>query len=201
MNEALTGFFEFFRRVWLSALPMQLGRAILVAGLFEALVFIASGRLRRALGPALARDVGADNAQRMQRHRIVLGLPTTLLRALLYVVALLIILRIFRFKAENDLYPVLLGVLVLVAIAARGALRDIASGYYIHYDYLYAVGDEITVGGNSGMVSEIGLRLTKLRTRDGQEIVIPNSEVRALVNRTGPGRRASERAPGPGSQL
>ena len=184
-------FYDFIRRLWLSALPMQLGRAILVAALFEALVFLANSRIRNALAPALERDAHADGAQRVHRRRVVLGLPMLLMRALLYVIALLIMLRIFRFEAELDVYPTLLVVLVLVSVGARNVLRDVVSGYFIHHDYLYAVGDEITVGDNSGMVSEISLRATKLRTRDGQETVIPNAEVRALVNRTGPQRRAS----------
>lgn len=176
-------FYLFFRRLWASALPMQLTRAILVAALFELLVFLIQGRIRKALAPVLARDADADSAMRAHRRRIVLGIPLTLVRAVLYCLAILIILRIFNYRSDLDLYPVALAVLVLVVVAARRTLQDAVCGYFIHYDYLYAVGDEITVGEHSGMVSEIGLRHTRLRTRDGLELVLRNSEVRSVVNR------------------
>lgn len=174
------------RRMWGSPLPLQLMRAILVAALLEALLYLVSARLRRALAPALARDARADNAQRLERHRIVLGIPLLLARVIAWALALAIILRIFTFRVEADVYPLAVGVLVLWVVGARNVLRDAVAGYFIHYDYLYRVGDEITVGENSGMVSEVGLRHTKLRTRDGQEVVIGNAEVRTLINRTGP---------------
>jgi small-conductance mechanosensitive channel len=186
-------FVAFFQHLWGSALPVQLMRAILVAALFEGLVWAVHRWLRKALTPALARDAQADQIQRLERRRIVLGLPLTLTRSVLYLLAVLIILRIFRFNANLDLYPLALGVLLLVLVAARDALRDAVAGYFISLDYLYAVGDEITVGDVGGMVSEISLRTTKLRTRDGQEVVLRNSLVRQLINHTGPRRRSGDR--------
>jgi small-conductance mechanosensitive channel len=186
------GFVAFVRRIWGSALPTQLMRAILVAALFELLVFAVSGWLRKLLGRALARDAHADPALRLERRRIVLGVPLLLVRAVLYCLALLIILRIFRFRAEQDLYPVALALLVLVAVGARQVLRDAFAGYVIHYDYLYAIGDEITIGERSGVVSHLTLRQTCLLGRDGTEVWIPNSEVRTVLNQSDRKRRSQE---------
>jgi len=174
----------FFRRVWGSGLPVQLMRGILVAALFEALLYLVGARVRRALAPALARDSQADNAQRIERRRIVLGIPLLIARITMYAVALLLILRIFQFRANAELYPVAFALLVIGAVGAQQALRDAVAGYFIHYDYLYKVGDEITVGPFSGMVSEMGLRRTRLRTRDGQEIAIGNAEIRSVACRS-----------------
>ena len=173
----------FFRRAWGSGLPVQLMRSILVAALFEALLYLVSARIRRALAPALARDGQADGAQRIERRRIVLGIPLQIARVALYVLALLIILRVFQYHTSAELYPVALALIALAAVGARQVLRDAVAGYFIHYDYLYKVGDEVTVGPHSGMVSEVGLRWTRLRTRDGQEVTLGNSEVRAVVSR------------------
>jgi small-conductance mechanosensitive channel len=186
-------FFSYVYRLWAGNLPLQLIRAVLVAALFEALVYLINARLRRALAPALARDVGAENLQRLERRRIVLGVPLMLTRVILYTVALAIILRIFRFNSQMDLYPLGLGLLVLVALGLRQPLRDAVAGYLLHYDYLFAVGDEVQIGAYSGTVSAITLRNTKLRTRDGEEIVVPNSEIRGLVNQSGPRNRAAEK--------
>jgi small conductance mechanosensitive channel len=179
-----TSVVTFFRKVWGSGLPVELMRGILVAALFEALLYLVNARIRRALGPALARDAGADNAQRIERRRIVLGVPLLLARVTLYAVALLIVLRIFQFRANAELYPVAFALLVLAAVGGREALRDAVAGYLVHYDYLFKVGDEVTVGPHSGMVSEVGLRRTRLRTRDGQEIAIGNAELRSVMTRS-----------------
>ena len=184
-------FLSFFRELWMPALPMQLVRIFLTAALFEILVWVISVQMRKAFRPILARDSAADNTQRLLRHRVVLGIPLKLLRMVLYIIALAIILRILRFKADADIYPIFTGLIALFIAGGWQVLRDVVAGYFIHYDYLYAVGDEITVGEYSGMVSEISLRCTRLRTRDAQEIILSSSEVRTLINRTGLQRRAA----------
>jgi small conductance mechanosensitive channel len=194
-----TSFMGYVWQLWGSPLPMQLMRAILVAALFEVLLYLVQVRLRRLLAPVMGRDVEADAVLRLERWRVVVGLPMLLTRVVFYAVALAIILRIFRFRADQDLYPVLLGALALVLVAGRDTLRDMVAGYFIRYDHLFGLGDEITVGEHSGMVSELSLRATRLRTRDGQEVVIRNALVRTLVHRTGPGRRAAAVTPPPGA--
>jgi small-conductance mechanosensitive channel len=194
-----TSFMGYVWRLWGSPLPMQLMRAILVAALFEALLYLVQVRLRRLLAPVMGRDAEADAVLRLERWRVVVGVPMLLTRVLFYTVALAIVLRIFRFRPDQDLYPLLLGGLALALVAGRDTLRDMVAGYFIRYDHLFGVGDEIAVGEHSGMVSEVSLRATRLRTRDGQEIIIRNGLVRTLVHRTGPGRRANAAPPSPGA--
>ena len=74
-------FFGFFRRIWLSALPLQLVRAICVAAIFELLVYLINGWVRRRLQPALLRDVEDAPAARVKRRRLLLGVPALLVRA------------------------------------------------------------------------------------------------------------------------
>lgn len=174
-------FYLYVRRLWLSALPAQLVRSVLIAALFELAVYVISGRVRKALAPALARDHAADPAHRLERRRIVLGVPLMLVRAVLNVTALLLILRVFRFNSSLDLYPVALGLLVIGVVACRSVLRDAVAGYFIHYDYLFGPGDEITVGEASGVVTELTMRHTRLRDRSGREVTIRNSLVRDKV--------------------
>lgn len=176
-------FFRYVTRLWLGPLPVQLMRSILVAALFEVLVYLVNLRLRRALSRVLARDAEADPMRRLERRRVILGIPTLIVRAVLYSLALLIILRIFRFNSTLDLYPVALGILGLVLVAARNPLRDAVSGYFIFYDYLYDQGDEITVGEVTGTVTELALRHTRIQTRDGHVVTYPNSMIRRLVTR------------------
>ena len=52
------------------------------------------------------------------------------------------------------------------------------------------------LGDRSGVVTDLTLRHTTLRTRDGAEVMVPNSEVRTVMNRSSLQRR-SEQAGGP----
>ncbi|MBP8950865.1 MAG: mechanosensitive ion channel [Armatimonadetes bacterium] len=180
-------FFRYVSRLWLSQFPVQLMRSILVAVLFEVAVYLVNSRIRKALTRALSRDAEADPMRRLERRRVILGIPTLIARTVLYTLALLIILRIFRYNASLDLYPIALGILALVLVAARNPLRDAVAGYFIFYDYLYDQGDEITVGEITGTVTELALRHTRIQTRDGHVVVLPNSMVRPLVMRSARG--------------
>ncbi|MCP3919252.1 MAG: mechanosensitive ion channel family protein [bacterium] len=63
-----------------------------------------------------------------------------------------------------------------VGLAAQESLANLFSGVFIIADSPYNVGDFINLeSGERGQVIQIGLRSTRLRTRDDIEITIPNS--------------------------
>jgi len=86
------------------------------------------------------------------------------------------------------------GVLGLVlGLAAQDSLANLFAGAFILADGPYKVGDYILLDtGERGMVTFIGLRSTRLMTRDDIEIIIPNSVMgRAkIVNESGGPARA-----------
>jgi len=189
------GLIQFIQRQWLSPLPVQFVRAILVASVFELLVYLTNRRIRTALQPVLRRDSGREASERIRRRRIVEGLPLLANRALLYVVAFLMIFRIFGLKTDAEVLPILLAAVLLVVVIFKDHLRDAARGYYIHYDYLYGPGERVTIGKLTGVVTELSLRNTRVRTPDGQEVVIPNSQVRSVVNHSRQAARGEAAAP------
>jgi small conductance mechanosensitive channel len=176
------GFFEYVREVWLGSLPLKLAYAILAAGAFELVYLLTSRMIRRAVQPVLRQDASREPAERVRRRRIVLGLPLAVNRALWYTIALLMILRIFGLAIERELLPVLLFVGIATLVIAKRPLRDCVSGWLINWEYLYAPGDRVTIGEHRGTVSDLTLRSTTLRTRDGRELVIPNSRVEFVSN-------------------
>lgn len=63
-----------------------------------------------------------------------------------------------------------------VGFAARDTLANLFAGIFIFADSPYKIGDFITLdSGERGMVTEIGIRSTRLLTRDDIEVTIPNS--------------------------
>lgn len=78
---------------------------------------------------------------------------------------------------------------VAVGLGAQNLVRDIISGFFIIYERQYDVGDYISAATVSGVVEEIGLRVTRLRDWSGEVHVIPNG----LIERTTNSSRADSR--------
>ncbi len=64
---------------------------------------------------------------------------------------------------------------IVAALGVQDLLKDYLSGYYILFERHFRVGDRITVEPFSGMITEIRLRVTLLKTADGDVVVVPNS--------------------------
>ncbi len=66
---------------------------------------------------------------------------------------------------------------IAVALAMQNILSDLFSSFAIYFDKPFEVGDFIMVGENSGTVERIGIKTTRLRALQGEEIVISNKEL------------------------
>ncbi|MDH3642942.1 MAG: mechanosensitive ion channel family protein [Gammaproteobacteria bacterium] len=77
---------------------------------------------------------------------------------------------------------------IAVGFAAKDTLANLFSGFFIVADAPYKIGDYITLdSGERGKVSAIGLRSTRLLTRDDVEVTIPNGVIAnaKIVNESG----------------
>ncbi|MFW5867373.1 MAG: mechanosensitive ion channel family protein [Armatimonadota bacterium] len=178
----MQGFVEYVRDVWLGSLPMKLAYAILAAGAFELIYLLTSRAIRRALKPALRQDASREPGERVRRRRIVQDLPLALNRAVWYSVALLMILRIFGLPTGKELLPAIAVLAVGALVIGRDALQDCLRGWLINFENLYAPGDRVTIGEHRGTVTDLSLRTTTLRTRDGREVVMRNSQIDFVSN-------------------
>ena len=66
---------------------------------------------------------------------------------------------------------------IAVGFAAQDILKNIFGGIMIVFDRPFQVGDKIEVGNYYGEVVEIGLRSTRIVTKDDSLVSVPNSEV------------------------
>lgn len=177
-------FAGYVARVWGSTLPNRLVWAIAVAVVAEVLVWLLSKRLRQAFAPVLQRDLVLDATERVKHRRVILGLPLLALRGIVYTVALLVILRYLGFNTGAELVPLLIVLAAVSTVTFWGALKDAAAGYFIMYDGLYADGDRVTLGDQNGIVTDLGLRYTRLRGADGRQIAIANGSIVTVINHT-----------------
>jgi MscS family membrane protein len=84
---------------------------------------------------------------------------------------------------------------IALGFAAKDSLANLFSGVFIVVDSPYKLGDFVNLSsGDRGMVTHIGLRSTRLLTRDDIEITIPNAVIAnsKITNETG-GRSTKRR--------
>src|SRR4051812_3726737 len=66
---------------------------------------------------------------------------------------------------------------VVLGFAAQRTLGNFIAGLLIAFTQPVRLGDEVEVGGECGVVEEIGLTYTWVRTRDNDRLVIPNEKL------------------------
>lgn len=101
-------------------------------------------------------------------------------RVAVIIVALIAIVIILQRFTDVSALIATLGVGSLaIALAAQTALEDLFSGFLIMFDRPYLIGDRIEVLqlDTWGDVVDVGLRSTRVRTRDNRSVIIPNSVI------------------------
>ncbi|MEY7849035.1 mechanosensitive ion channel family protein [Natrarchaeobius sp. A-rgal3] len=82
-------------------------------------------------------------------------------------------------------FAVMGGALALaVGFAAQDVISNFVAGVFIIQDEPFTIGDWIEWDGNSGVVRDVQLRVTKLETFDNELVTVPNSDLAsaAVVN-------------------
>ncbi|HVH64667.1 MAG TPA: mechanosensitive ion channel family protein [Candidatus Acidoferrum sp.] len=72
------------------------------------------------------------------------------------------------------------------SLAFQDILKNFIAGLFLLLERPFRLGDEITVDGRTGIVENIEMRTTTLRTSDGEQVLTPNSLVYTgtIINRT-----------------
>jgi moderate conductance mechanosensitive channel len=120
-------------------------------------------------------------AETRKRIETISALADWLLRLVIITFATVAILVAF----ELDSIVLLLAALVAgVAIVAQDVIRDYVGGAIIIMENQFGIGDWVEFAATAGEVERISLRRTVLRNVDGDEITVPNGEIRVAVNQT-----------------
>lgn len=107
----------------------------------------------------------------------------SVLKYLVYFIAVLIILPEFGIRTESIIATAGIGGIAL-GIGAQSLVKDIISGFFVLFEDQYAVGDFVAIDDVTGTVEEIGLRITKLRGFKGDLNIIPNGQIEKVTNYT-----------------
>ena len=70
---------------------------------------------------------------------------------------------------------------IAVALAAQKTLENIIGGISLIFDRAVSVGDFLKVGDTLGVVDDIGLRSTRIRTLDRTMVSVPNGQIATMT--------------------
>ncbi len=120
------------------------------------------------------------NLQRMATiARVIKGLKMVVI----YTVALLWVLQWLNLVPGSILT---LGALLalVVSFAAQNLVKDLVNGFLILLEDQFRIGDNVRIGTLSGMVENLNLRITQIRSDEGHLITLPNSLITEVENRS-----------------
>ena len=113
----------------------------------------------------------------MTIHSIVLNL----LKYVVYFTALGFVLS--EIGVNYTAYLASLSVIGLaVGFGSQGLVQDVVTGFFIIFEGQFDVGDMVEISGQKGVVTELGLRMTRLRSYFGEEVAIPNRNIAIVGN-------------------
>jgi len=140
------------------------------------LVYVALHRLTTGLAKWYGQEVVSKTESDLDDKFL------TFFRALanITVAAIIFIILLGHFGIEPSALVTTLGIGTLaVALAAQETLSDIIAGFMILLDQPFAIGDRVALQDINtwGDVTEIGLRSTRILTRDNRMVTVPNSVI------------------------
>lgn len=66
---------------------------------------------------------------------------------------------------------------IAIAFALQGILSDLFSSFSLYFDKPFRIGDFIVIGEHMGTVQKIGVKTTRIKTPQGEELVVSNAEL------------------------
>lgn len=142
----------------------------------------------RARSVSERADAGSLVASEASKHRgaLVQVLTWTTLSVVYFVAAILVLDRLNVPITSLVAPAAVLG--AALGFGSQRIVQDILSGVFLFAERQYGFGDVIRIApvgatvGISGTVEEITLRTTKLRTINGELVIVPNGEIRQVTN-------------------
>ena len=148
--------------------------------------------LRAVLGRATPHlpGSGAMLLPERQRYRraALQAIERALVGVLWFVTTILVMTRLGVPIATLVAPATVLG--AAIGFGAQRVVADFLSGFFLITERQFGFGDVVqisppgTLNGVTGTVEEVSLRFTRLRTPDGETLMLPNSEIRQVVNRS-----------------
>ena len=184
--------YELLRELGLSDFGARTGEFLLVRPLKIAAILVAAIALSRFGARAVRRFVRSIHARAPllagstiraeQRTQTVGDALAGVLKVAIWAVTILLVLD----QLGVNLAPLIAGAGIAgiaLGFGAQSMVKDFLSGLFILLEDQYGVGDIVDVGDKAqGVVEDVNLRVTRVRSVDGCVWFVPNGEIRRVGN-------------------
>lgn len=161
----------------------RLTRIILAIAVLAIIQMVVNHFIGRLVEKAVRGHHYKSAREEKQREDTLIGLFRTALTVILWIIGIIFILQEFGVNlAALATGAGLIG--IVVGFGAQSMIKDFLSGMFIILENQYRVGDVVTIGGHSGLVENVTIRMTKLRDLDGSVYFVPNGEITTVRNMT-----------------
>jgi moderate conductance mechanosensitive channel len=170
---------------WFLTKGLHIALVVLFAIVATRLIRWIAGRISRRLD----RDDGHDAVLRpesVKHRRAVASVISSVAIAVLYIVVAIDVANQLSLPIGSLVAPAaVLG--AALGFGAQRIVQDLLSGFFIITEKQYGFGGlvelTVTAGGEAlGTVEEVTLRVTKLRTSDGEVFTVPNGQIVKSLN-------------------
>ena len=162
---------------------------VLGAGLFVRLAHWVAARRRRWIDTQIRRQIetGIVASESLKRSRAISEAVEWVVVALTYFVAGIVAFDRLGVPLTTLVAPATV-IGIGLGFGAQQMVGDLLAGFFLFAEHQFAFGDVIRLSmpgqtsGITGTVEELTLRVTKLRTQQGELVVVPNSALRQVTN-------------------
>lgn len=168
--------------LWHFLLHQPAGRVVLAVAALVAAKFVMD--LLVAVNHWLFASERAPIRALLPERRVGLTVNAVLLSIIRYVIYFVVvgwILRQFGVRPGTYLASVSF-VAIALGFGSQGLVQDVVNGFFLIFERQMDVGDLVTLDGQTGVIEDFGLRLTRIRGYDGSVTTLPNRSISQVVN-------------------
>jgi small conductance mechanosensitive channel len=134
-------------------------------------------------------DPGLVRTEAAKHNHVVTQVVMWTVTVLLYCTAAILILQRLGVPVTGLVAPAAV-VAVALGFGAQRLVQDLLAGVFIIVEHQYGFGDTVRIAqlgsesGVSGTVEEVTLRITRLRTVNGEVVIVPNGQIVQVTNQS-----------------
>ena len=152
--------------------------AMAVEAVITIVLFLVAFVLFYLIGKAIFTRMVKESLEYRDVNAAIVGLAVSVTVAVTAVLSIALAATVAGFGVVLSAFAILGGALALaIGFAGRDLLANFIAGVFIIQDEPFVIGDWIQWDGNSGIVREIQLRVTKIDTFDDELITVPNAHL------------------------
>ena len=125
--------------------------------------------------------VKGKSVYEIKRRKTIIELFESIFKYIIWIIAGFIILEFFGVDTKSLLTS--LGVAgIVLGLALQDTAKDFISGISLILENYLAVGDVVTYNNFTGEVIDIGLRVTKIKSANGEVMIVANRNIDTIIN-------------------